>query len=92
MAEGNLSGRGRKPNSITGQTFLHKIARRLRERRLELQLRAEDVSAAVAELAKRPISVQTWYHWEKAEHPFDVDLLSPISKVLHCKPKDLIPD
>jgi hypothetical protein len=92
MGEGqNLSGRGRKPGTVTGRSFRHRIASRIRGRRLDLQMRAEDASAAVAELAGRPISVQTWYHWEKGEHPFDTDLLGPIAKVLRCKPHDLIP-
>ena len=91
MAEGNLSGRGRKPTTVTGSTFRHKVARRIRERRLELQLRAEDVAESVGTLAQRPINVQTWYHWEKAEHPFDIDLLGPIAEALKCSPRDLIP-
>ena len=92
MGEGqNLSGRGRKPGAVTGQSFRHRIARRIRERRLELQMRAEDAAAGVADIAGRQINVQTWYHWEKGEHPFDIDLLGPIAKVLQCKPHDLIP-
>ena len=91
MTSGNLSGRGRKAISEPGDSFRHKIARKIRSRRLELQLRAEDVAAAVGAQMNRSINVQTWYHWEKAEHPFDIDLLEPIAMALQCQPKDLLP-
>jgi transcriptional regulator with XRE-family HTH domain len=88
---GNLSGRGRKPVKVAGDSFRHKVADRIRSRRLELQLKAEDVAEAVSSLIGRPVSVQTWYHWEKAEHPFDVDVLPAIAVALQCDPRDILP-
>jgi len=88
---GNLSGRGRKPVKVIGETFRHKVADLIRTRRLELQLRAEDVAEKVSALAGRAVNVQTWYHWEKAEHPFDIDFLPAIAAALGCDPRDLLP-
>jgi hypothetical protein len=86
----NLSGRGRKPAAITGDTFRHKVASKIRERRLALQMRAEDAADGVAQLIGRPVGVQTWYHWETAEHPFDIDSLGAIATVLRCDARDLL--
>lgn len=88
----NLSGRGRKPGKVTGNTFRHKVARRIRDRRLQLELRAEDAAEGVARILGRPVNVQTYYHWEKAEHPFDIDVLPAIAKVLQVSPHDLLPE
>jgi len=87
----NLSGRGRKPGKVTGVSFRHQVANRLRERRLELQLRAEEIAVRVSEYLGRSVSVQTWYHWEKGEHPFDIDAWPAIAKALDWKPRDLLP-
>jgi hypothetical protein len=88
----NLSGRGRKPRKVAGTSFRHLVAARIRERRLELQLRAEEVAARVAAQLGRSVNVQTWYHWEKAEHPFDIDVLPAIAVALEWSPRDLIPE
>lgn len=88
---GNLSGRGRKPVKVIGETYRHKVADLVRSRRLELQFRAEDVAEKVSLLVGRTVSVQTWYHWEKAEHPFDIDFLPAIAAALECDPHDLLP-
>ena len=80
MADENLSGRGRKTVQVEGNTFRHKFARRIRERRLELNLRVEVVAEAVSKQTGRTVSVQAWYHWEKAAHPFDIDFLPAIAK------------
>jgi hypothetical protein len=88
---GNLSGRGRKPVPIVGDTFRHNVARRIRDRRLELQMRAEDAAEGVSRFLGRPVNVQTWYHWESAEHPFDIDTLPAIAKVLKCQMHELLP-
>ena len=88
----NLSGRGRKPGKVTGNTFRHKVARRIRDRRLELEMRAEDASDGVARIVGRSVNVQTWYHWEKGTHPFDIDVLPAIAKVLSVSPRDLLPE
>jgi hypothetical protein len=85
-----LSGKGRKPSKVVGDSFRHKVADRIRSRRLELQMRAEDAADQVAVLIGKPVSVQTWYHWEKAEHPFDIDILPAIAKVLQWQPKQLL--
>ena len=87
----NLSGRGRKPGKVAGDSFRHKVASKIRDRRLDLQLRAEEAAARVAEILGRPVNVQTWYHWEKAENPFDIDALSAIAVALDCDPRDLLP-
>jgi len=88
----NLSGRGRKPVKVSGDSFLHKVAERIRARRLELQMRAEDAASQVGDLLGKTVSVQTWYHWEKAEHPFDINALPAIAKVLQWEPRQLLPD
>ena len=90
--EKTLSGRGRKPNKVSGKSFRQKVARRIRERRLELQLRAEVVATDVSNQLGRSVSVQTWYHWEKATHPFDIDVLPAIAKALRLTPRKLLPD
>jgi hypothetical protein len=59
---------------------------------LELQLRAEDAAMRVGNLLARAVNVQTWYHWEKAAHPFDIDTLEAIAKVLDYEPRDLLPN
>jgi hypothetical protein len=87
----NLSGRGRKPGRVEGDSFRHRVARRIRDRRLDLQMRAEDAAAGVATILGHPVNVQTWYHWERAEHPFDIDALEAIASVLGCAPHDLLP-
>ena len=87
-----LSGRGRKPVKIKGKTFRHRVASRIRGRRLELQMRAEDAAEGVAKVIGRQVSVQTWYHWEKGTHPFDIDVLSAIAKVLRVPPRELLPE
>jgi hypothetical protein len=86
-----LSGKGRKPAKITGNSFRHKVADRIRTRRLELQMRAEDAAEQVGKLIGSPVSVQTWYHWETADHPFDIDYLPAIAKVLKWQPQQLLP-
>jgi transcriptional regulator with XRE-family HTH domain len=86
-----LSGKGRKPSKVVGDTFRHKVADQIRTRRLELQLRAEDAAELVSRIVGRPVNVQTWYHWEKAEHPFDIDLLPAIAAALQCEPTGLLP-
>lgn len=85
-----LSGKGRKPSKVVGDSFRHKVAHRIRSRRLELQMRAEDAAERVGELIGKPVNVQTWYHWEKAEHPFDIDTLPAIAKVLQWQPQQLL--
>ena len=87
-----LSGRGRKPLQVTGNTFRHKVATKIRGRRLELQMRAEDAAETVGEILGRSVNVQTWYHWEKATHPFDIDVLSAIARTLKCEPHELLPN
>ena len=91
MSPQNLSGRGRKPLPVTGDTFRHKIATKIRGRRLELQMRAEDAADQVGKIIGKSVNVQTWYHWEKATHPFDIDVLGAIARVLRCDPRDLLP-
>lgn len=86
-----LSGRGRKPLKVSGDSFRHGVASIIRSRRLELQMRAEDAAERVGRIVGRPVSVQTWYHWEKATHPFDIDLLDAIARVLKCQARDLLP-
>lgn len=86
----SLSGRGRKPAKIVGTTFRHKVAQRIRDRRLMLSLRAESAAEAVSAVLGRNVSVQTWYHWERGTHPFDIDVLGAIAKALRCSPVDLI--
>lgn len=86
-----LSGKGRKPVKVTGDSFRHKVADQIRSRRLELQMRAEDAAQQVSDLIGRQVNVQTWYHWEKAEHPFDIDALPAIAAVLKCKIMSLLP-
>jgi hypothetical protein len=88
----NLSGRGRKPGKVVGDSFRHLVAARIRERRLELQLRAEEAALRVSNHLGRPVNVQTWYHWEKAEHPFDIDTLPAIAKALGWSPRELLPE
>jgi transcriptional regulator with XRE-family HTH domain len=88
----NLSGRGRKPSAIEGRSFRHQVARRIRERRLDLQLRAEDAARLVGDVLGRPVNVQTWYHWERATHPFDIDTLPAIAKALGLSPHQLLPE
>jgi hypothetical protein len=88
----NLSGRGRKPVKVTGDSFLHQVAERIRARRLELQMRAEDAADQVGVLLGKSVSVQTWYHWEKAEHPFDITALPAIAKVLKWEPRQVLPE
>ncbi|MBI2824443.1 MAG: helix-turn-helix transcriptional regulator [Planctomycetia bacterium] len=85
-----LSGKGRKPSKVVGDSFRHKVADRMRTRRLELQLRAEDAAEQVGRIIGRSVNVQTWYHWEKAEHPFDIDTLPAIAKVLRWQPHQLV--
>lgn len=85
-----LSGKGRKPSKIRGDSFRHKVADRMRTRRLELQLRAEDAAIQVGKITGKSVNVQTWYHWEKAEHPFDIDTLPAIAKVLKWNPQQLL--
>jgi hypothetical protein len=85
-----LSGKGRKPVRVVGDSFRHQVANRIRTRRLELQMRAEDAAERVSRLIGKPVSVQTWYHWEKAEHPFDIDILPAIAKALQWEPQQLI--
>jgi hypothetical protein len=55
-------------------------------------MRAEDLASQVSEMTGRSVNVQTWYHWETAAHPFDVDFLPAIAKVLGMTVKDLIPE
>jgi transcriptional regulator with XRE-family HTH domain len=88
----NLSGRGRKAGKVSGDTFRHKVARRIRDRRLDMQLRAEEAASRVSELVGKQVSVQTWYHWEKAEHPFDIDIFPAIARALEIAPRDLLPE
>lgn len=88
---GTLSGKGRKATKVEGSSFRHKVADRIRTRRLELQMRAEDAAEQVGKLTGRTVNVQTWYHWEKAEHPFDIDALPAIAAVLRWQPNELLP-
>ena len=88
----NLSGRGRKPGKVVGTSFRHVVASRLRERRLQLQLRAEEVAARVEMALGRSVNVQTWYHWEKGEHPFDIDAVPAIAKALEWTARELLPE
>lgn len=55
-------------------------------------MRAEDAAGEVSNITGRNVNVQTWYHWETAAHPFDVDLLPAIAKVLRVQTRELIPD
>jgi len=55
-------------------------------------MRADEAAELVSKMAGHPVGVATWYHWEKAENPFDLDLLPLIAKVLGVAPRDLIPE
>jgi transcriptional regulator with XRE-family HTH domain len=88
----NLSGRGRKAAKVAGTSFRHLVANRMRDRRLELQLRAEEAASRASTYLGRAVSPQTWYHWEKAEHPFDIDALPAIAKALDWTPGELLPE
>jgi len=75
----------RPTNEPDKKTFAGRLAARIRERRLALELTGE-------EAAKRAsVPVQTWYNWERGRFVPGVDRLPAIARALGWKVREVLP-
>jgi len=75
----------RPTNEPDRSTFLGRVAARIRQRRVALELTGEDAAS------KAGVPVQTWYNWERGRHAPPIAALPKIATALRWRVREVLP-